>query len=72
MNGKKAFQQTGGEYAEARADRVMFGFKGQKEHFALHYVMRRTQAGHVTHPGAYIEAMYIPENRARSAAKQLR
>ena len=72
LDGTKAFQQTGGEYAEARADRVMFGFKGQKEHFALHYVMRRTQAGHVTHPGAYIEAMYIPENRARSAAKQLR
>ena len=72
LDGQKAFQQTGSEYAEARADRVIFGFEGQKEHFALHYVMRRTQAGHVTQPGAYVEAMYVPETRARSASTQLR
>ena len=72
LDGQKAFQQTGTEYAEARADRVIFGFEGQKEHFALHYVMRRTQAGHVSQPGAYVEAMYVPETRARSASTQLR
>jgi uncharacterized protein YfaS (alpha-2-macroglobulin family) len=68
----KAFQQTGTEYAEARADRVLFGFKAQKEHFALYYVMRRTQAGHVTQPGAYGEAMYRPELRARAASRLIR
>jgi uncharacterized protein YfaS (alpha-2-macroglobulin family) len=65
----KAFQQTGTDYAEARADRVLFGFQAQKQHFALYYVMRRTQAGQVTLPGAYVEAMYRPDRRARSASR---
>ena len=67
----KAFQQTGTDYAEARADRVLFGFEAQKQHFALYYVMRRTQAGQVTQPGSYVEAMYRPDRRARSVSKIL-
>lgn len=66
------FQQSGTEYAEARADRVLFGFQTGKGQFAHHYVVRRTQGGLVTQPGAYIEAMYAPDIRARSAARQLR
>ena len=69
--GEKAFQLTGNEYAEARTDRVLFGFNTGRGNFAHYYVMRRTQAGLVTHPGAYIEAMYVPALRARTAASLL-
>ena len=72
LNGESAFQQSGAEYAEARADRVLFGFRNGAGSFAHHYVVRRTQPGSVIQPGAYIEAMYAPDIRARSAARQLR
>ena len=65
-------QQSVNDYAETRTDRVLFGFELAKGSFAHHYVMRRTQAGSVTHPGAYVEAMYAPDIHARSAAVRLK
>lgn len=71
VGGRKAFQQTDTEFAEARADRVLFSFETAENNFALYYVLRRTQSGSVTLPGAHIEAMYAPDIRARTAARQL-
>ena len=50
---------------------MLFSFETAKNNFALYYVLRRTQSGSVTRPGAHIEAMYAPDIRARTAARQL-
>ena len=58
------FQQSGTEYAEARADRVLFGFQTGKGQVAHHYVVRRTQGGLVTQPGASGAAPSMPTTTA--------